>query len=182
MNWLVFYPDAINSCCIMPSIQSSLLPFVESCARLVSEVPSFPYEKKNDPRNGIPIHLTVSDFTNDLAPLAWVSQDYDKAWDEEWIKMTEYPLLRYVDKETGKACRYFGQATLEQGSPALTKAMWWAYLLLRRKGLTPNSGNSRPESVQTCMLSMELAVVKPELQAVFADPRSSYFTSEHKPQ
>lgn len=123
----------------MPSIQSSLLPVVEPWARLVSESPFYPYERKDSPQNGIPLHLTVDDFKNDLAPLTWVSPDYDKAWDAEWIKMTEYPLLRYHDEKTGKVCRYFGESTLQHGPEVLSKAMWWAYLLLRRKGLTPYS-------------------------------------------
>jgi hypothetical protein len=121
----------------MPFIQPSLLPLVEQSALLVSEVPTYPYEGKNNPRNGIPIHLTVNDFQNNLVPLTWVSHDYDKAWDQEWIDMTTYPLLRYIDETTGKACRYFGPDTLNQGSTALTTGMWEAYLLLRRKGLVP---------------------------------------------
>jgi hypothetical protein len=172
----------------MPSIQPSFLPLVEQWARLVTEVPTYPYIGKNNPQNGIPIHLTISYYKHDLAPLTWVSHEYDKAWDQEWIGTTTYPLLRYVDEKTGKACRYFGEDTLNEGSTGLTTGMWWAYLLLRRKGLVPDTGMLVSKYVtirNNTLISLPLesfAVIKKEQQAVFADPRSSYFTAKDRPQ
>jgi hypothetical protein len=172
----------------MPSIQTSFFPLVEQWALLVTEVPTYPYISKNNPQNGIPIHLTISDFKNDLAPLTWVSHEYDKAWDQEWIGTTTYPLLRYIDEKTGRVCRYFGEDTLNEGSTGLTTGMWWAYLLLRRKGLVPDTGMLMSKYLtirNNTLISLPFhlfAVIKKEQQAVFADPRSSYFTAKDRPQ